>query len=257
MQKEFYPASINQDHFLQYLPHLSIDCCVFGFHENQLKILLIQWENLDRWSLPGAFILPEESVDAAAQRILQERTNLPDIYLEQFRIFGEVNRTNSPGNRKVILESGLDTQVKDRLLQRTISLGYYALIDFSKAIPTKAPLIQDCRWWDIQEVPALLQDHADIIKQARKTLQLHLFNKPIGYNLLPEKFTMTELRHLYETILGKTIDRRNFGKKILKMGILDRLDEVKTDGGHKPTMLFRFNQARYQELLNSDLGFGF
>lgn len=256
MQKENY-SSINQLPIDKYLPHISIDCCVFGFHENQLKILLIKRKNMEPWSLPGGFILPTESVDAAAERILQDLTNLQDIFLEQFKIFGEVNRTNSPETKKVIQQLGLDAKIQEWLLQRTISLGYYALVDFSKAIPTIAPLIEDCRWWDIYTVPPLIHDHADILQQARKALQLHLLNKPIGFNLLPEKFTMTELRRLYETILGKSIDRRNFEKKMLKLGILERLEEVKTNVTHKAPLLYRFNQPKYQELLNADFGFGF
>lgn len=248
---------MDQDYFDRFIPHISVDCCVFGFHENQLKVLLIQWENIDLWSLPGGFILPEESVDAAAQRILQECTSLQDIFLEQFRVFGAVNRTKSPETRKVFQQSGLPPKVQSWLLQRYISLGFYALVDFSKAIPTTAPLIHDCRWWDLEDLPPLLHDHADILKHALKALQVHLINKPIGYNLLPEKFSMTELRRLYETILGKTIDRRNFEKKMLKLEILDRLDEVKTDVTHKAPLLYRFNQNKYQELLNADIGFGF
>lgn len=255
--KNIKTASLNPEDLDQYIPHLSIDCCVFGFHDNQLKILLIQWKNNQAWGLPGGFILPDESVDAAARRILQDRTNLQNIYLEQFKIFGEVNRNNSSISRKYIEESGLAPKTQRWLLQRTISLGYYALVDFSEAIPATAPYLNDCRWWGLEEVPPLMHDHAEILQQARKALQLHLLNKPIGYNLLPEKFTMTQLRRLYETILGKTIDRRNFEKKMLKLGILDRLEEVKTDVTYKAPVLYRFNQAKYQELLEADFGFGF
>jgi 8-oxo-dGTP diphosphatase len=257
MHTEKNSAIEPHDDFSKYLPHISIDCCVFGFHENQLKILLIKWEKFGEWSLPGGFIFPEESVDAAAKRILQERTSLQNIFLEQFKVFGEANRTNLPGSRERMQRSNVDIRTQQWLLQRTISLGYYALVDFSKAIPTTARLIEDCRWWDIGNVPELIHDHAEIVKQALKALQGHLLNKPIGLNLLPAKFTMTQLRRLYETILGKTIDRRNFEKKMLKLGILDRLDELKTDVGHKAPVLYRFNLATYQELLNTDFGFGF
>jgi ADP-ribose pyrophosphatase YjhB (NUDIX family) len=243
--------------FEKFLPHISIDCCVFGFHENQLKILLIQWENFELWSLPGGFIFPDESVDAAAGRILQERTSLQDIFLEQFKIFGEVNRTNLPKDKKIVQASGLDPYVQSWLLQRTISLGYYALVDFSKALPTTAPMIKDCRWWNIEQVPPLINDHSAILMHARKALQLHLLNKPIGLNLLPKKFTMTELRRLYETILGKPIDRRNFEKKMLKLGIIDRLDEVKSEVTHKAPLLYQFNLTKYNQLLAADFGFGF
>lgn len=257
MQAKDNLSPANREDFELFLPHLSIDCCVFGFHENQLKILLIQWEGIELWSLPGGFIFSDESADAAAKRILQERTSLQNIFLEQFKIFGEVNRTNSTQSKNVIQQSGLDLTTQTWLLQRTISLGYYALVDFSKAIPTTAPLVVECRWWNIEQVPPLIHDHMDILKYARKALQLHLLNKPIGLNLLPNKFTMSELRRLYETILGKPIDRRNFEKKMLKLGILDRLDEVKSDVTHKAPLLYRFNLTRYEQLLNADFGFGF
>lgn len=257
MQTQKSVVSAQLEYFDKYLPHLSIDCCVFGFHENQLKILLIQWENFDLWSLPGGFIFPDESVDAAAKRILQERTILENIFLEQFKIFGEVDRTSTQASKKIIQQSPLDITTQRWLLQRTISLGYYALVDFSKVIPTLAPGIQDCRWWDIKQVPALLHDHTDILKHALKALRFHLLNKPIGLNLLPAKFTMSELRRLYETILDKSIDRRNFEKKMLKSGIVDRLDEVKTDVGHKAPLLYQFNLATYEALLNAEFVFGF
>lgn len=246
-----------QDRFENYLPGISIDLCVLGFHENKLKILLIRWEKLDFWSLPGGFICVNESVDAAAKWILQERTGLDNIFLEQFKVFGEVNRTNSAEHKTVIQNSGLDNEIKAFLLKRTISVGYYALVDFSKATPATAKLIADCRWWDVHAVPPLILDHAEILSSARRALQLHLINKPIGYNLLPEKFTMGELRRLYETILGKPIDRRNFEKKMLKLGILERLEEVKSGVTYKPPFLYKFNPIKYQELLNADFGFGF
>jgi ADP-ribose pyrophosphatase YjhB (NUDIX family) len=257
MQTDNTSTTATREDFEQFLPHLSIDCCVFGFLENQLKILLIRWEDFEQWSLPGGFIFPDESVDAAARRILRERTSLQDIFLEQFKIFGDVNRTSSAGSREAMEQAGLDVKTQKWLLQRTISLGYYALVDFSKAIPTTAPMIGDCRWWNIEQVPALIHDHMDILQHARKALQAHLLNRPLGMNLLPKKFTMTELRRLYETILGKPIDRRNFEKKILKMGIVDRLNEVKTDVAYKAPLLYRFNVAKYEQLLNEDFGFGF
>ncbi len=245
------------DHLKNYMPGISIDCCVLGFHENQLKIMLIRWEKLNFWSLPGGFIYLDESVDAAAKRILKERTGLDDIFLEQFRVFGEISRTNSDESKSVFQISGLDPEIQAFLLKRTISVGYYALVDFTKATPTTAELIANCRWWDVHAVPPLVQDHAEIYLSAPKALQLHLINKPIGYNLLPEKFTMGEVRRLYETILEKPIDRRNFEKKMLKLGILERLEEVKSGLTHKSPFLYKFNLTKYQELLNADFGFGF
>jgi ADP-ribose pyrophosphatase YjhB (NUDIX family) len=240
-----------------FIPHISIDCVVFGFYENQLKLLLIQWKQTGKWSLPGGFIRRDESVDTAATHILQDRTGLENIYLEQFKIFGGVDRNNTPDTQTILEASGTPVGADNWLLQRMVSVGYYALVDFSKTVPTPDFLLNDCRWWDIKEIPTLLFDHDQIVRSALKALRLQLINKPIGYNLLPGKFTMAELRRLYETILDKTIDRRNFEKKMLKLGILERLDEVKTDVTYKAPVLYRFNLVKYQELLEADFGFGF
>jgi 8-oxo-dGTP diphosphatase len=240
-----------------YIPHISIDCAVFGFHENQLKLLLIQWKETERWSLPGGFIRRDESVDTAAKHILQHRTGLENIFLEQFKVFGGVDRNNTPDTQTILQAAGNKIEGDNWLLQRMVSVGYYALVDFSKIKPTPDFFLKDCRWWDIREIPPLLFDHDQIVKSALTALRLQLINKPIGYNLLPEKFTMAELRRLYETILDKTIDRRNFEKKMLKLGIVDRLDEVKTDVTYKAPVLYRFNLVKYQELLETDFGFGF
>lgn len=241
----------------QHLPHLSIDCAVFGYHQNQLKILLIKWLESGNWSLPGGFVRRQESVDVAAQRILCSRTGLTDVYLEQFKVFGDAGRTNTPDTKTIILAAGVQIKPDNWMLQRMVSVGYYALVDFSEVNPTPDFLSESCQWWDLAALPPLLFDHTAIVKDALKALQQHLKNKPIGYSLLPEKFTMTEFRRLYETILGRPIDRGNFEKKMLKLGILDRLDEVKSGVTFKPPFLYTFNLPKYQELLNADFGFGF
>src|SRR5215217_7592681 len=133
----------------QHLPHLSIDCVVFGFHENQLKLLLTKVININQWSLPGGFILREESVDKAAQRILRERTGLENIYLEQFKVFGSADRNNTPDTKKLV--KTLDENITDEnwLLQRMVSMGYYALVDIEKTTPAPGTLSEECRWWDL------------------------------------------------------------------------------------------------------------
>ena len=241
----------------RYLTHLSVDCVVFGFHDNQLKLLLTKVINLGQWSLPGGFIRKEESVDMAAKRILRERTGLEDIFLEQFKVFGSVDRNNTPDTKRIVQAIDKNISENNWLLQRMVSMGYYALVDIEKVTPTPDTLSEECRWWDLTALPPLLFDHTDIVKDALKAMRQHLANKPIGFNLLPEKFTMTELRRLYETILGRPIDRGNFEKKMLKLGILERLDEVKNNVTYKAPFLYRFNTTKYQELLEADTGFGF
>jgi hypothetical protein len=228
-----------------FLPHLSVDCVIFGFHENQLKVLLLKWKD-GPWCLPGGFVMYEESLDDSAHRILKERTGLESIYLQQFYAFGDPIREKG----KKVPDS------KSWMNKRFISIGYYALVEFSKVNPKPDFLSMDCRWWDINSVPALLYDHRQIIEKALQSLRLDLNDHPVGYNLLPEKFTMPELQRLYETILDESLDRRNFQKRMLSLDILERLKERKTGGAHKAPYLYRFDMKKYKKALRQGLKLG-
>lgn len=252
--KKIPPLSVNKfftkghEH---YLAHLSVDCVIFGFHENELKVLLLQWKDSKRWCLPGGFILNDEHIDNAAVRILKLRTGLDKIYLRQFYAFGDPARDRKKHGIKP--PSGI---AKSWLMDRFITIGYWALVEFSKVVPTPDEFSSSCRWWDINDVPKLILDHNQIIDKALISLRTHLNDYPIGKDLLPDKFTMPELQRLYETILDKSIDRRNFQKKILSLDILDRLKELKQGGAHKAPFLYRFNQKKYESALKQGLKFG-
>lgn len=240
-----------------FLPHISIDCAVFGFHDNQLKILLLKSKYLDAWALPGGHIRRSEPVDTAAQRILKERTGLDDLFLKQYQTFGDPDRLKMDAID--YFEKILNTSLApdNWLLDRTISIGYYALVEFSKVNPVPDYFTEQCLWWDIHCLPLLLFDHALMVEEALQTLRLQLNYQPIGYNLLPEKFTMPELQKLYETILDKPLDRRNFQKRMLGLGILERLEERKSVGPHRSPYFYRFEKQKYQEALTAGLSFGF
>ncbi len=234
-----------------YLAHLSVDCVIFGFHENELKVLLLEWKGSKHWCLPGGFILKDEHVDDAAIRILKLRTSLDKIYLRQFYAFGDPGRgRKKPGVKP---PAGL---TQSWLMDRFITLGYWALVEFSKVVPTPDEFSLSCKWWDIKNIPKLTLDHNEIVSKALDSLRHHLKDYPIGKDLLPEKFTMPELQHLYETILDKQIDRRNFQKKFLSLDILDRLKEVKHGGAHKAPYLYRFNRRKYKAALEQGIRFG-
>jgi len=226
-----------------FLPHISVDCVIFGFHENQLKVLLLKWKE-GPWCLPGGFVKHHESVDDSAVRTLKERTGLHNIFLEQFHTFGE------PGREKG------KKAMTGWLSKRFISIGYYALVEFSKVFPQPDIFSIECRWWDISKAPALIYDHKQIMKKALESLRLDLNDHPVGYNLLPEKFTMPELQRLYETILGESLDRRNFQKRMLALDILVRLKERKTGGAHKAPYLYRFDKKKYDRALKQGLNLG-
>ena len=238
-----------QEGHKQFMTNVSVDCVIFGFNDNQLKVLLLKWKGVQDWCLPGGFIQKVEHIDRSAQRILQERTNLKDIYLRQFSTFGAPKRNASDQVFKGFAELGVEVPKDSWLFDRFISIGYYALVNFAKVEPTADLLSEAIEWWDLEEIPPLIFDHRSMIDEALKALRLQLDHEPIGRNLLPAKFTLPELQRVYETILDKEIDRRNFRKKILNLGILNKLDERKKGGAHRAAHLYQFNDERYDQLL--------
>ncbi len=244
--EQFYKKG--HEHFLE---HLSVDCVIFGFHQNELKVLLLEWKESKRWCLPGGFILKDEHIDDAAVRILKSRTGLEKIYLRQFHAFGNPARDRKKHGLKA--PAGVN---KSWLMDRFITVGYWALVEFSKATPTPDEFSSLCKWWDVKSIPKLILDHNEIVNVALQSLRQHLNDYPIGKDLLPEKFTMPEFQRLYETILGRVVDRRNFQKKMLSLDILDRLKELKHGGAHKAPFLYRFNQKKYEAALKQGLKFG-
>lgn len=236
----------------QYLNHISLDCVVFGFHDNQLKVLLLRMKFTKEWALPGGFVHGEESLELAATRVLKERTGLDDIFLKQFNVFSDPQRSKVNPAVNDLIESGRDFD-NEWFDQRFISVGFYALVDFSKA-ELKPDFFSDlCIWQPLSEINILILDHNEILNRALETLRFQLNYQPIGYNLLPDKFTMPELQKLYETILGKELDRRNFQRKMLSYNILNKLEERKTGGAHKAPYLYEFNLANYQTALQNGL----
>lgn len=235
----------------EFLPHISIDCVIFGFHGNQLKVLLLKWKERGSWCVPGGFVMRDESLDDSAKRTLQERTGLKDIFLRQFQAFGNPNREKGKRPFKIAGTS------RSWLMERFITVGYWALVEFSKVTPQPDWLSEACQWHDIHKVPKLIYDHNQIVESALEALRLSLNDHPVGYNLLPEKFTMPELQKLYETILDTPLDRRNFQKKMLSLDILERLNERKTGGAHKAPFLYRFDKKKYEKAMKKGLRVGF
>lgn len=234
------------------LPAVSIDCVIFGFHAGQLKVLLLSWLGVDGWCLPGGYVRLDEDLEQSAHRILRERTGLREIFLRQFHTFGEVVRFRRTSVEQLLRKFKISPDALAELSTRTISVGYYALVEFARVNPTPDLFTDECRWWDADQLPDLLFDHNAMINLALKNLRRQLSCQPIGYELLPERFTMPDLRQLYETILGQSLDRRNFQKRMLGYGILERLDERKTGGAHKAPYLYQFNKAKYQRALEAE-----
>jgi ADP-ribose pyrophosphatase YjhB (NUDIX family) len=236
-----------------YLNHISLDCVVFGFHSNQLKVLVLHMKTTGEWALPGGFVRGDESIEVAANRVLKKRTGLDEIFLRQFNVFSDPQRSNRNPTVVDLLQSGQDYPEANWFDQRFISVGFYALVEFSQVQPQPDELSDICEWVNLDQISKLILDHNAILNKALETLRLQLTFQPIGYNLLPEKFTMSELRKLYETILGKELDRRNFQRKILAYDILIRLDEFRQGVAHKAPSLYKFNLQNYQKALDEGL----
>lgn len=223
-----------------FLPSLSVDCSILGFHDGELKVLLVRWRGTDRWSLPGGFVRHDEPLDRAAARVLSERTGLQRIYLQQFHAFGGVERRED--ELAPVFESlGIRVPPNHWMVRRVVSVGYLALVDFARATPTPDVFSDECRWWDLQDHPPLLFDHDAIVARALETVRRELQSAPIAASLLPERFTMPELHRLYETVLGRQLDRRNFQKWIRERGLVERLDERRTGRSHRAPYFYRFN----------------
>lgn len=216
-------------------PALTVDCAVFGFDsqggdEGSLKLLLIQrklppFEG--QWALPGGFVEMNETLDEAARRELLEETGVEDIFLEQLYTF-----------------SGLDRDPRERI----VSVAYYALINLEEHPLQAASDAEDAQWFAVRALPPLAFDHAEIFQVAIARLQGKLSYEPIGFELLPQKFTLTQLQQLYETVLEKALDKRNFRKKILKTDCLIPLAEKQQNVRHRAAQLYQFDQEKYQTL---------
>lgn len=229
-----------------YVPHISVDTVIFGFNGDQLKVLLLKMKFNQQWFLPGGYMKKEENLESAAKRILKERTQLRDIFLQEFSVFSEFNRSEKTFE-----------DFPDNLWhkQRFISVGYYALVNHKDVSPIGDELSESCDWIFLDELENynITMDHKKIIEKALNTLREQISYKPIGLNLLPEKFTLPELQKLYEAILGRTLNRGNFYRKIKNIGILKKLDEQRKGGAHKSPDLYTFDTENYFKALESGI----
>lgn len=228
------PYSVDSIH-----PGFSVDCVVLCFHKKKIHVLLNKFDVSDLWQLPGGFMLKEESADEAAYRTLSMRTGATNIYLKQFHLFSDPNRTKMDQN-EVLSVAGYGAPW---LMQRFVSLGYYALVKYDEVQLSRVEG-ESSKWFDIHNLPPLYSDHGHIIETAKEMIRSMLPTLPIAYKLLPEKFTLSEFRRIYEIILNKTYDRRNFQRKLLATGFIVQLDETKTASTYNPAALYTFAEGK-------------
>jgi ADP-ribose pyrophosphatase YjhB (NUDIX family) len=223
-----------------FLPHVSVDCVIFGFREKALKVLLLKWRHVNLWVLPGGMIGLRESLDDAASRVLQERAGLCRVHLRQFHAFGGLNRREAASMKKLFAGRRPKPPRGSAPVHRVVSIGYYALVDYDKVTPRPDALSDTFAWFPVDDLPPLAFDHRDIVQRARSVLRASLDSPSTGATLLPARFTMPELQRLHEAILGRPLDRRNFQKRMLERGGIERLDERRTGGPHRAPYLYRF-----------------
>jgi len=246
MEKEKSPydtLSEGQDIFV---PSVSVDCIILGFHAGCLKILLCKFKVSDKWMLPGGFVGKDEDPDESVSRVLKRRTGLTNLYVKQFYFFGRKGRIEIEENKEMLKRLNVDFDKGQWYLNRFISLGYYSLVKYDE-VKVEVQEHEDVEWFDVTELPALYADHREIVDTAVHTIRRQIGFVPIGYELLPEKFTMPELRSIYEAILGRKLDRRNFQRKMLSIGYIQVLNEIRHIGAHKAPNLYSFIKDKYEE----------
>lgn len=217
-------------------PALAVDCVVFGLDED-LQVLLIQRDIppfQGRWALPGGFVRMDETLDEAARRELTEETGVTRVYLEQLYTFSDLDRDPR---------------------ERVVSVAYYALVKLSDHRVKAATDAREAAWFSVVDLPSLAFDHDKVLQAALSRLKGKVVYQPIGFELLPPKFTLSQLQRMYEVIVEKELDKRNFRKKVLSMGLLEELDEVEQDVAHRAARLYRFDKKRYQELTKEGFHF--
>lgn len=217
----------------------SIDCVIFGFDRGELKVLLIERNQepfKDCFALPGYLVEQNESLDDAAQRILYELTGLRDIFMEQFHAFGEVNR-HPQG--------------------RVITVAYFAMlrINGKKELKPISNFAKKAFWHPVSTLPTLAFDHTQIFERALLKIKRKISYQPIAFELLPEKFTLTQLQTLYEAVLNKKLDKRNFRKKMLNYGILKELDEKQKGVSYRAAKFYKFDKRKYAKVFKNELSF--
>ncbi len=219
-------------------PALTVDCIVFGLDaELELKIMLIKRDISPfqgKWAIPGGFVRMDETLEQAALRELREETGIHDVFLEQLYTFGDLERDPR---------------------DRTITVSYYALINLVEQEIQAATDAREANWFPISETPKLAFDHDRILQTAIARLRSKIRYEPIGFELLPQKFTLTQLQKLYETVWDRQLDKRNFRKKILNMGLLIDTNQLQQGVSHRAAKLYRFDENKYLELKQNGFNF--
>lgn len=238
------------------IPQLSINTVIFRFHKMKLQFAAMQLVRGDLWFLPGGYVHQDESVSNAARRNLFEQTQIDDLVLNEFGTFGSNDRRLSTRNGGVD-HLGMSEIVLEWISRRFVSIAYYSIISDPNSEIKVGPLYSIAKWLNIEDNDTLAMDHAKIVAEARKALARDLLSQPILLSFMPEVFTMPELQRLYESILGRSVDRGNFRKRMLKSGFLIKTGQVKGNAKQRPPELYYLHKDNYLNSLTDDVKLGF
>ncbi len=238
----------------KFLPGISADAVILGYDSQHIKVLLLKAQDADIWMLPGGFIEKEYDVDVAVHRVVKARTGLEELYFQQFKLFGKSDR-NAHKQEHLKKFQELSPAAHEWINQRFVTVGYFALVHIEDVEPKPDLFTDTCEWVALDQLPTLILDHREIIDTALAYLRRQLNYLPLGINLLPERFTMSQFQNLYEEILKQKLDRGNFQRKMLKLDILIRHEKLKSGGAHKAPYLYEFDQEKYHEKVRNGIGF--
>jgi 8-oxo-dGTP diphosphatase len=241
--------------YLEYRPNLTVDCAIFGYHDGDLRLLLVKNKILTKWCLPGGFVKKGESLEQAASRVTAERTGMDKLFLKQFKAFGNPKRDDNKAfdSGKLFELTGIQIDENSWLKGETVSVGFYAITDIRNAKPASDFLSSECRWFSVSKLPRLGFDHGEMVHEALATMRMHLYHFPIGKNLLPEKFTLKEIKLFYEVMSGKSLHISNFPGKLISLGLIAKTDEKRSIGAHRSPAYYKFNDKTYQKALQQGL----
>jgi len=241
----------------EYRPNTTVDCVIFGYREGDLQILLLRNKFLTKWCLPGGYIKKDETLEEAASRITKNRTGVGNLFLQQFGAFSKPDRHTAESIDLKKLNEIVDIDVSNQgwLAGPTITVGLYAITDIVNASPTPDILSTECAWFPIRNLPKLGFDHEDLVREALFTMRIHLYHFPIGKNLIPEKFTLREIKEFYEAMSGKELHASNFPSKLLSIGLIRKTNEKRRIGAHRSPTYYTFNKKVYEKALKEGLVF--
>lgn len=242
--------SINPNHNInittenKFLPSVSVDCVIFGYEENKLKVLIrseavpLDGRIRTEWKLPGNHVRFDETINNTASRILKEQTGLENIFVKQFLVFSDPDRLKRRPQDYEWVKPRLENE-------RVITIGFYSLLNLVDIDNTQ--LIDVAKWEDAYAIDELMFDHSEIYEEALKKLRYDLLHEPLVFELLPEKFTLTQMQKLYEAIFNTTYDKRNYRRKVNKMPYLIPLEEFQSGVSHKPARLYAYDRDIYEK----------